>query len=123
MMRTMVATPGWDRLGTRVNRLVMKRVRQRCQPAVSRRHRFQDRRFGASGTTYPKDYSAVRRCLEDNDIPPPSRIVFHYRICSSWTIFIRGRNMEPIFDRLARCLRMKPPFTVLASRPLLPFSH
>ena len=30
---TMAATPDWDRLGTRVSRLAMKWVRQRCQPA------------------------------------------------------------------------------------------
>ena len=33
MVRTMVATPGWARLGTRVSRLAMKWVRQRCQLA------------------------------------------------------------------------------------------
>ena len=32
MVRIMVATPGWARLGTRVSRLAMKWVRQRCQP-------------------------------------------------------------------------------------------
>ena len=33
MVRTMVATPGWARLGNRVSRLAMKWVRQRCQLA------------------------------------------------------------------------------------------
>ena len=33
MVRTMVATQGWARLGTRVSRLVMKWVRHRCQLA------------------------------------------------------------------------------------------
>ena len=33
MVRTMVATPGWAPLGTRVSRLAMKWVRQRCQLA------------------------------------------------------------------------------------------
>ena len=31
--RSWVATPGWARLGTRVSRLAMKWVRQRCQLA------------------------------------------------------------------------------------------
>ena len=33
MVRTMVTTHGWARLGTRVSRLVMKWVRHRCQLA------------------------------------------------------------------------------------------
>ena len=33
MVRTMVATHGWARLGTRVSKLVMKWVRHRCQLA------------------------------------------------------------------------------------------
>ena len=32
----MVATPGWARLGTRVSRLAMKWVRQRCQLAPAK---------------------------------------------------------------------------------------
>ena len=33
--RSWVATPGWARLGTRVSRLAMKWVRQRCQLALA----------------------------------------------------------------------------------------
>ena len=37
MVRTMVATHGWARLGTRVSRLVLKWVRHRCQLAPPKR--------------------------------------------------------------------------------------
>ena len=57
MVRTMVATPGWAPLGTRVSRLAMKWVRQRCQlaPANTAAMAFSPPAFAGAGSGWASE--------------------------------------------------------------------